>query len=601
MKRVLLVVSVLSCALLVRAEIPALNIPDGGIDCIATDALAKAAFRGKDLAKGAWAAVTNGPAEKAWIVDVSGSAERTWAVTLGVPVISTIRSGEIGLLAFYARGVLASGAVGEAGADVVIENKIPPTYQKLGVGSFKVGADWTPVYIPFQAGVEGTTNLTHLSWQLAKAAQRIEIADARLLNYGTNRTLASMPRPYVNYPGRAADAPWRKAALERIESNRVHGFSVEVVDADGKPVAGAKVRAELKRHAFKFGSAIKAQFLVGTDYRRPGYQKAVEENFDAIVFENDLKPDPWDAGASGTHKNYKHDWVLAGLDWCDARDITTRGHYLMIGVQEPWSEALKDKPEELRERILGHMRSVTGKLGTRISEWDVLNHPAGWTIPRKTVDAFFDDGFYAEMYKAARPLVKTPLFVNEDQVFRPGKQQEYYYEIITNMIARGAKPDGIGNQAHFHPSFLPAPEEMLRVSDRFAALVPNLAITEFDMLSNGDEELQADWLRDCLITCYSHPAYTSFMLWVFWEGTGYKPECSLWHRDWTPKPNGQVWRDLVWNQWKTDVSGITATDGRFTARGHDGLYAVTVEQNGRSATAKTSFSASNGVVRVVVR
>ena len=73
-------------ALLVRAEVPPLKIPEGGIECLAADPLAAATFRGKDLAKGAWVAVTNGPAEKAWAIDVKMPAERAWAVTLGVSV-----------------------------------------------------------------------------------------------------------------------------------------------------------------------------------------------------------------------------------------------------------------------------------------------------------------------------------------------------------------------------------------------------------------------------------------------------------------------------------------------------------------------------------
>ncbi len=597
MKRLFAALAILAFA--VRAELPPLKIPPGGTNVLAPDAITSAKFIGATLGSGKWTDTANGPVPKCWHLDIKQPGVREWSASLQLMIAEPIRSGDTLLLAFYARGTTATGSAEQAGGGIVVEQKVAPSYLKLGVGSFKAGPEWEPVYVPFMAGVESVSNLTALSFQVAGRIQTIDIADVRLLNYGAGISLTNMPRPYLHYPGREANAPWRKAALERIESNRVAGFTIEVTGTNGSPVKGASVHAELKRHDFKFGSAIKSHFLVGPDYRSPGYRKAVEENFDCVVFENELKPDPWAAGVSNSHRVYRHEWVEQSLAWCKERDIAARGHYLMIGVTEPWSEALKDKPDELRARILGHMKSVTGKLGNKISEWDAINHPAGWSIPRKTIDAYFGDSFYADMCKEARKLLTTPLFVNEDQVFRPGRQQEYYFEILTNMIARGAKPDGIGNQAHFHSSFLPAPEDMLRTSDRFAALVPNLAITEFDMLSNGDEELQADWLRDCLIMAYSHPAYSDFILWVFWEGTGYKPECALWHRDWTPKPNGQIWRDWVWGKWKTDVSGETDDAGKFTARGHAGIYELTVEKDGAKKSIRQHITKDHPAIRII--
>ena len=191
---------------------------------------------------------------------------------------------------------------------------------------------------------------------------------------------------------------------------------------------------------------------------------------------------------------------------------------------------------------------------------------------------------YADVFKAARARTAVPLWINEDQVFREGRQQEEFYDCIKDLIARGARPDGIGNQAHFHSSHLPGAVEMLRISDRFAALVPNLELTEFDVTTNGDEQLQADWLRDTLIMAYSHPAYTGVMLWVFYEGAGWKPETALWRKDWSEKPNATAWRDLVCRLWRTKAEGSTDAGGVFKTHGHRGLYEVTIEVGGKKTT-----------------
>lgn len=279
--------------------------------------------------------------------------------------------------------------------------------------------------------------------------------------------------------------------------------------------------------------------------------------------------------------------------------MRVRGHFLCWGPWEPWSEKLKDQPLAIQDKVMKHLDDVLHGAGSLVDEWDAVNHPVGWENPRKTVDQVISPDFYAEVFKAARARTGLPLFINEDQVFREGRQQDEFYDCIKDLIARGVRPDGIGNQAHFHSSFLPGPEEMLRVSDRFAALVPNLELTEFDVNTNGDEQLQADWLRDTLIMAYSHPAYTGVMLWVFWEGAGWKPECALWRKDWSEKPNARAWRELICQLWHSQASGETDTAGQFSARGHRGLYEVTVEIGGRKQSLPFHTDRGTNKLRVV--
>ena len=98
---------------------------------------------------------------------------------------------------------------------------------------------------------------------------------------------------------------------------------------------------------------------------------------------------------------------------------------------------------------------------------------------------------------------------------------------------------------------------------------------------------------------YSHPAYTGVMLWVFWEGAGWKPECALWRKDWSEKPNAQAWRNLVGKLWHTRASGETDAAGQFSARGHRGLYEVTVEAEGRKKTLPFHTDRGSSTLRVV--
>jgi len=135
--------------------------------------------------------------------------------------------------------------------------------------------------------------------------------------------------------------------------------------------------------------------------------------------------------------------------------------------------------------------------------------------------------------------------------------------------------DSLGNQAHISSSFLPSPEDILRVTERFTAVVPKQVITEFDILTNGDEQLAADYLRDILIACFSHPAYDGFLLWGFWETTPGMPESYLWKNDWTLTPAGCVWEDWVGKRWHTRVTLTTDAAGRISWRGFKGTYHLT--------------------------
>jgi GH35 family endo-1,4-beta-xylanase len=98
-------------------------------------------------------------------------------------------------------------------------------------------------------------------------------------------------------------------------------------------------------------------------------------------------------------------------------------------------------------------------------------------------------------------------------------------------------------QAHFGWG-LPAIEDVYNRLNSFAKLGKTFAITEFDV-NVTDEQLQADFLRDFLTVAFSHPGISSFLMWGFWESEHWLPNAALYRKDWSIKPNGQAWLDLV--------------------------------------------------------
>ena len=585
---------------LLCASTYAATIPEGGKDMLPADWQGAAKPMGSSKLWKTEAADLAGHG-KGWRVTVADDTAGPFQLQLSAPVEGQVKAGDRILVAFDARCLPGSSTDGKGRVQVFVEIKEPPNYEKLGQDAADITSEWQTIFVPFPARIDSKSGVTFASLLPGGKKQTLEIANMRLLNFGADFDITKLPRPYIAYPGREADAPWRKLALERIAKYRTTDIAIEVVNEDGTPVPDAKISIALKRHTFAFGAAVKAKLLMGEGPDSIKYRDMIDENFSAIVLENDLKPFAWNEGTSTQSKSYQPEWTLNALAWAKSRGLKSRGHYLCWGPWEPWSEKLKDDPQAIRDRVMKHLDSVMKGAGGLVDEWDAVNHPAGWEDPRNTVDKVLGPEFYADIFKAARARSGLPLWINEDQVFRPGRQQDEFYECIKDLIARGAAPDGIGNQAHFHSSFLPGPEEMLRISDRFAALVPNLELTEFDVITNGDEQLQADWLRDVLTMAYSHPAYSGMILWVFWEGAGWKPETALWRNDWSEKPNAKVWRDLVCGQWRTQATGKTDPHGTFSARGHRGLYEVSVEVGGKTRVHSFNTEHGSGLLRIVTQ
>ncbi|WP_395094708.1 endo-1,4-beta-xylanase [Armatimonas sp.] len=129
---------------------------------------------------------------------------------------------------------------------------------------------------------------------------------------------------------------------------------------------------------------------------------------------------------------------------------------------------------------------------------------------------------------------------------------------------------------------------MLSCLERFGKLGLPIAITEFD-INMEDEQLQADYTRDFLTACFSHPSVSEIITWGFWGKRHWFPKAALWRADWSIKPNGQAWVDLTTKKWWTSAGGTTDAQGSFAVRGFHGEYEVRVTQAGKTATQRATL------------
>lgn len=521
-----------------------------------------------------------------------GKLEKSYELAVNKSFTGAIAQDQICLFVIRARCVDGGPMNGKAKVTAAVQNTKNYPAGALWKDVY-IGRDWTTHYFAFAAGNEIPEGAGVAKLAFGNGAQSVEVADFRLYKFPVGFEMFNAPRMPATYDGRALDAAWRKEADERIAKLRQGAMTVRVTDSNGVPVAGAKVRVAMKRHAFGFGSAVDVNMLSGlTDKISPEdqsrYRAITDELFSRIVPENglrvgniDAEPNPakpWEAD-SRRRTGIAVQWMM---QWAQDRKMTTRGHYLSWGYLEPWASDIvkKDGPQGLLARYDRHFAFVLPFCAPYVSEWDALNHP----VPFNEADALYNvigPDIYPDLYKKIRPQTDKLLFVNED-TFNP-ERTDGFEKHVRHMIANGATPDGCGFQSHYHDGEIPGIEDVWKTWNRFGALTKLLTVTEYDFQSL-DDQLHADHMRDMLTLAYSHPQMTGFVIWGFWEKRHWKPTAAMFKADWTERPAVKVWRDLVKTKWWTNAELTTDANGNATLPAYFGWYDLTAEHAGQTKT-----------------
>jgi len=522
--------------------------------------------------------------------------EQPWLLQLHAPTVAPVAKGDVLLATFHARCASATGD--EAYADFVFELGRRP-YTKSVEFPITVGRQWQKFQAPFVSNGTYAPGQASADFRLGYPPQAIEIAALSVVNFGRKVELSDLPESSGGYPGRSPDAPWRKEALKRIEEIRKGDLAVIVADKAGQPVAGAEVRARLIRHGFAFGSCVGARRLVGDSPDEQRYQQFVEQNFNRVVFGNELKWPPWEGLRP---KIWSRAQTLSAADWLRARDIEIRGHCL---VWPSWQNlpadlaGLRDRKDVLAKRVADHITEEATAMKGRLVEWDVINEPYS---EHDLMDVLGRDAMvqWFKLAQAADPQAR--LFINDYDILANGGlaavHQDHYEQTIRYLLANGAPLQGIGLQGHFGGR-LTSPERLLTILDRFAKIGLPLEVTEFDV-NIADEQLLADYTRDFYIALFSHQAVEGIMTWGFWEGDHWRPKAAMVRRNWALKPNGRAWMDLVHKQWTTDVQGRTNAVGRYAVRGLLGQYEITVTLGSRRRAVRTTLPRSGAQLTVTL-
>lgn len=589
--RTLFAALILPTALLAQA-------PPGGKPMFPGEALDALALNGaKEKGRYEKVEVKGQPFKKAIRLTSVQTGSNPWDYQVNAPVPMAVEAGDVMLAEFWARAVETQGEVGECTSEFGFERLGEPWTKSVDY-KFNMGHGWKKFSIPFKAGEALAAEKSQVYFRMGYGPQAFELADFKLTHYGKKLKVEDLPETQITYSGMEADAPWRAEAAARIERVRKGDLVVKAQDASGAALSGAKVTVKMKRHAFGFGSAVVARLLTvpGSDGDR--YRQEVERLFNIAVYENDLKWGMWEDGESNTGY-WRRQYVDDSLKWMAERDIRVRGHNMVWGAWRwiPGSiRQLKDDKAALSKAIEKRIMDVGGAMKGKLADWDVLNEPH---TEHELVDILGKDAMVQWFQWAKKADPQAKLFIND----YPGPDSighlEGYESWIKFLIDKKAPLEGIGLQGHVGstPWGIPA---LLGVLDRFGKYNLPMSITEYDCLVK-DPVIEASFTRDFMTAVFSHPAAESFLMWGFWDGAHWKQKAPMFTRDWTLKPSGQAYVDLVFKEWWTDASGATGPDGSYKVRGFQGDYEVTVEAKGKKRTVTAKLGKDGLVLPVTLK
>ena len=389
---------------------------------------------------------------------------------------------------------------------------------------------------------------------------------------------------------------------------------------DKKPLANARVRIRLKRHAFNFGTCLAtSSWLTGQDTNDSNYRNFIIENFNTIVPEN--------AGKWTPNERVRDRVTLDDLDsimkFAELNSKRVRMHGVLWDVAEPgWVDALQKRAikgtsqgerdaakADLRTGISKRIRYLVRDRARRYYELDVINEGVHRPMYYRIYGRRGVAGIYNEVKAATLAAgASTRIVPNEYDVLQGSRgikdpYANWYRKHIESLRNAGGAVDGIGIQYYAVDGAPPqlrvphSPSRIARVLHNLATTDLPLSITEFGVQRIGAPTRQraADILAETLRLCFGHEKMTTFINWGFWTSRIWSmaPAGALVDAEWKITPSGMVWQQLtgVRNRalgnlpmWTTDVSVTTDAQGRVNFVGFYGDYEVIFGQHRREFT-----------------
>ena len=399
-------------------------------------------------------------------------------------------------------------------------------------------------------------------------------------------------------------AVMRQAELD-IDRYRKGSFTLELVDARGNPVQ-AEVKAELRQHAFKFGTNLFGlSAMPDSELKRTAFAAAKE------IFNTVVVCDYW-RSPDRKEQERKRDQPLEDLRWAEANGLTPRFHAVLYNDPR-WTMGRNLSAEDYWQTIEARFRYVA-QYRDRVGEYDVINEFISGHYWPEFMEFYKQAPNYPQfrdpavgkqvLAMARRYLPDAKLVVLEAQV--PSIKNERFREIVAYwkaLVASGADFDCVGTQAHFynkgrpfqagHPEYGADTFLMAGINEAFELLGSvgkSVLITEFNGPSRNktqsaqeqakvwtmSEAENAAWQVNFYRLAFSKPYIKELTRWFHLDEIGGRGmDAGILTKTGEPHAIYHELKKLLREEWSTRASGKT-TDGAFRFRGYYGRYEIAV-------------------------
>jgi len=501
-----------------------------------------------------------------------GVAENPWDVQLiSRPIDRELNAGDVVEFTFEGRSITTANTNELALAAVYFAKNDPWETINKSESSLQVLLDsqWRTFHCVSRADRTLEADSVFMTMHCSSHQQSIEVRDPKIQYWG-NTADESLPFNKLRYEGQDATADWRSDAEKSIRENRMSPATIRVTNAQGQPIVGVKVRLKQRSHSYGFGTFTGSMPLrTGPDADR--FRKTMRQYFNRVTLPRYFA----DWGTDTPEGKVAADNMAA---WAAAEGYQLKTHLLLYPGYLPERVVnLKNDPDAFKREIELAMDDALARTASLpMHSWDALNELRTSTI----VADVLGDSYYASVFnRGFESQPKAKWYINDFDVIESSPTQDsnidQYESMIQKILDDGGKLSGIGFQGHFSEVVTPIPK-VLAILDRFAKFGVPLEITEFD-ISTRDEQGQADYTRDLLTAIFSHPSTTGFTCWGFWEGSMWRPSGAMFRKDWSVKPNGVLWSNLIKKLWWTDETSLTDINGQVVIPAFHGRHHLELE------------------------
>ena len=397
-----------------------------------------------------------------------------------------------------------------------------------------------------------------------------------------------------------------------IEAHRKGRQFLQIVDADGKGVPGAKIHLHQRCHAFGHGANIFMLDEFETQGKNAIFRDAFKEYFNLATvpfYWNTLEPVEGEPRyGADSPRVYRRPAPDLCVDYCEENGIAPKAHCLHYDGFAP--EWLKRYPVDTQWKLLRRrFEQCAERYRDRIHGWEVTNesfHP-------DCVSRMYTDHLFLEksLAMAERYFPTNELIVNEGGESFDGTffyTRDRYLMQIERALLKGSRIDTIGLQYHLWTNLENEeryvmdhcdPRKIYAVLDTFWEVFHKpMQITEmtlpcFHPGDAEDEEIQAELLKNLYSIFFSHEAMEAIVYWNLVDGYAFNAEPGdfsagenqlaggLMRFDMTPKPALKMLKKLFTEEWHTETDISTDEGGFASFRGFFGDYDMEIEAGGK--------------------